>query len=54
MAAQLKFPDRVITFNHRDIIINIKTKGKGNTIVVISHDIIQKSIKSSIFVYTIF
>lgn len=51
MVAQLKFPKRVITFTHRGREIRIKTKDKGNMIPLVSHEAIQKPIKSSICIF---
>lgn len=54
MAAQLKLLDSVITFTYRGREIRIKTGDKGNTILLVSHEAIQKSIKFSICAYAIF
>ena len=37
----------------RDREIKIRTKGKGNTIPIVSSDSIQKLMKSSLFVYLV-
>ena len=54
MAAQLMFPDRVISFHHRGRVFSLSTREKGNTIPVVSHVSIQKAIKSSLFSYMVF
>ena len=54
MAAQLKFPDRVISFHHRGRAMSLCTKEKGSTIPIVSHVSIQKAIKSSLFSYMVF
>ena len=54
MAAKLKFPSRLISFTHRGREVIITTEDCGNTIPIVSHTSIQKSIKKSIFAYMIF
>ena len=54
MAAKLEFPSRTISFNHRNRDISIMTKDRGNTIPIVSHASLQKSIKKSLFAYLIF
>lgn len=53
MAAQLKYPERKISFHHRGRPLCISTVDKGNTIPIVSHVSLQKSIKSSTFMYMI-
>ncbi|MCO5570060.1 hypothetical protein L7F22_023774 [Adiantum nelumboides] len=54
MAASLKFPERKVTFKHkgRDIILHVNEK--GHTIPLVSHDSLDKAMKSSISAYMIF
>ena len=54
MAAKLEFPSRIISFNHRNRDISIVTEDRGNTIPLVSHASLQKSIKKSLFAYLIF
>ena len=54
MAAKLEFPSRIISFNHRNREISIVTEDRGNTIPLVSHASLQKSIKKSLFAYLIF
>ena len=54
MAAKLEFPSRIISFNHRNRDISIMTEDRGNTIPLVSHASLQKSIKKSLFAYLIF
>ena len=54
MAAKLEFPSRIISFNHRNRDISIMTEDRGNTVPLISHASLQKSIKKSLFAYLIF
>ena len=53
-SALLKFPDRIITFSHKGKEMEIRVNGKGQTIPVVNHIQIQKSIKSTICAYLIF
>ena len=54
MAAKLEFPSRTISFCYRNRDVSIKTKDRGNTIPLVSHASLQKSIKKSMFAYMIF
>ena len=54
MAASLEFPSRTISFTYRGRDIILSTEDRGNTIPIVSHTSIQKSIKKSIFAYMIF
>ena len=54
MAAKLEFSSRIISFNFRNRDISIMTKDRGNTIPIVSHASLQKSIKKSLFAYLIF
>ena len=54
MAAKLEFPSRTISFCHRNRDVSIKTEDRGNTIPLVSHASLQKSIKKSMFAYMIF
>ena len=54
MAAKLEFPSRIISFNHRNRNIGIMIEDRGNTIPIVSHASLQKSIKKSLFAYLIF
>ena len=54
MAALLEFPSRNITFKYRNREICISTKDQGNTIPLVTHASICKSIKSNLFAYLIF
>ena len=53
MYAKLEYPSRDITITSRGRKIVIKTKAKGNTILIVSSDSTQKLIKSSLFAYMI-
>ena len=53
MYAQLKFPDRVVTFSHMGKDFSIQAKSKGNTIPLVSNDALTKVMKSSLFAYMI-
>ena len=54
MATTIKFPDRVISFNHRGRDITLEVNDKGHTIPLVSQDALYKSIKSTLFAYLIF
>ncbi|MCO5582454.1 hypothetical protein L7F22_036350 [Adiantum nelumboides] len=54
MAASLKFPKRLVTFQHKDRDITYHHNEKGHTIPLVSHDCFDKAIKSSNFAYMIF
>ena len=50
----LKFPKRIITFSYKGKELEIKVNEKGQTIPVVNHIQIQKSIKSTVCAYLIF
>lgn len=54
MAARLEFPSCTIYFTYRGRDTIISTEDCGNTIPIVSHTSIQKSIKKSIYAYMIF
>ncbi|MCO5551582.1 hypothetical protein L7F22_005087 [Adiantum nelumboides] len=54
MPAILQFPNRVITFQHRDREVVIHANDKGNTIPIVSHKSLKKTIKKSLFSYMIY
>ena len=54
VAALLEFPSRVISFQFRNRDISIGTEDHGNTIPLVSHASLQKSMKKSLFAYLIF
>ena len=54
MATTIKFPDRVIFFNHRGRDITLEVNEKGHTIPLVSQDALHKSIKSTLSAYLIF
>ena len=54
MYAQLKFPDRVVTFSHMGKDFSIQAESKGNTIPIVSNDALKKVMKSSLFAYMIY
>ena len=53
-SALLKFPERIITFSHKGKELEIKVNVKGQTIPIVNHVQIQKSIKSTVCAYLIF
>ena len=48
MATTIKFPNRVISFNHRGRDITLVVNEKGHTIPLVSQDALYKSIKSTL------
>ena len=54
MYAQLQFPNRVVKFSHMDRELNIKAKGRGSFILIVSNDSIFKVMKKPFFVYLVY